>query len=132
MDILLVNYMYERLLGRCWTSSMINHRGAIDPCLKENEEVLKAAVAPITTAAAPPPMRPIQIREVLASPSLNKFTRMRREREEEEPTKGKRARHALALVPLPLNPEELGFTVSDGGALGIKKIGKSPKKHGRP
>ncbi|KAL6128963.1 hypothetical protein ACLB2K_072316 [Fragaria x ananassa] len=60
-----------------------------------------------------------------------KVAGVRRSREEETTLDGKRAHHMLTFAPLPLNPEELGFSVADGGVLGIKKTGKSPKKHGR-
>ena len=53
---------------------------------------------------------------------------MRRSREEVEQAAGKKARQRLALVPLPLAPEELGFSVGVNGELGPLKTGKSPKK----
>lgn len=36
------------------------------------------------------------------------------------------------MVPLPLNPNELGFSVAADGNLNIVKTGKSLKKRGRP
>ncbi|KAL6145284.1 hypothetical protein ACLB2K_055972 [Fragaria x ananassa] len=44
----------------------------------------------------------------------------------------KRAKHALALIPLPLNLEEIRFTILNKDDLRIKRTRKSPKKRGRP
>ncbi|KAL6225793.1 hypothetical protein ACLB2K_004642 [Fragaria x ananassa] len=55
-----------------------------------------------------------------------------RNREEDETEGGKRLKHSLAMVPLDLNLENLGFSMVVCGELGIKKTGKSPKKRGRP
>ncbi|KAL6199174.1 hypothetical protein ACLB2K_028960 [Fragaria x ananassa] len=88
VDFLMVQYKYERLLGRCQTCEMINHGG----------EVCR----------------------------MRKSLGVLREREEEL-VEGKHTRHALALVPLPLNPDEMGFLTSDVGALRITKTEKSPK-----
>ncbi|KAL6200624.1 hypothetical protein ACLB2K_030405 [Fragaria x ananassa] len=64
--------------------------------------------------------RPILIREVPSFPSPSKITGVRRDREEEEKQyEGKLEKHALGFVPFPLNPKEIGFTVSDKGALKI-------------
>ncbi|KAL6215429.1 hypothetical protein ACLB2K_014859 [Fragaria x ananassa] len=59
-----------------------------------------------------------------------KITRVRRGRNEDEDAEGKRAKHSLAMAPLQLEPEDLGFVVGSDGALGILR--KSLKKRGRP
>ena len=41
-------------------------------------------------------------------------------------------KHSLAMVPIDLNLEDLGFSMAVSRELGIKKTGKSPKKRGRP
>ncbi|KAL6227084.1 hypothetical protein ACLB2K_001043 [Fragaria x ananassa] len=76
--------------------------------------------------------RLVQIREVALYPSPAKVTGVIREREEEEAKSGKRLKLSLAMVPLDLNLEDLGFSMAVSGVLGIKKTGKSPKKRGRP
>ncbi|KAL6224546.1 hypothetical protein ACLB2K_003401 [Fragaria x ananassa] len=76
--------------------------------------------------------RLVQIREVALYPSPAKVTGVIREREEEEAKNGKRLKLSLAMVPLDLNLEDLGFSMAMSGVLGIKKTGKSPKKRGRP
>lgn len=53
-------------------------------------------------------------------------------REDEDYGEGKRPKHTFALVPMPLNSKEVGFSVTNSWVLGIRKTGKSPKKRGRP
>ncbi|KAL6144890.1 hypothetical protein ACLB2K_055580 [Fragaria x ananassa] len=155
MDVLQVTYKYERLIGRCRTCSMLNHDE--ETCPLESEEVVPPTSAPSRATGLPPMVfrgnsapnlivpnsptlaflfpkekRVVQIRDVPAFPSPAKVAGVRRSREEEVTPVGKRARHTLTFDPLPLNPEELGFSIANGGALGLKKTGKSPKKKGRP
>ncbi|KAL6205210.1 hypothetical protein ACLB2K_022472 [Fragaria x ananassa] len=78
--------------------------------------LLRHCPLPPLSALFPKEKRPTQIRAVPKFSSPAKIAEVRRDRDEEEPTDGKHARHALALVPLPLNPKETRFTISDGGA----------------
>ncbi|KAL6176481.1 hypothetical protein ACLB2K_053114 [Fragaria x ananassa] len=145
---------YERLVRRCRTCSMLNHGG--EACPRETEEVFDLG-SEVPRALVPPPIvfrgnsaqtltvpnsptlaslfpkekRSMQIREVPAFPSPAKVTSVWWGREEETTLDGKHAHHMLTFAPLPLNPKELGFSMVDGGALGIKKTGKSPKKRGK-
>lgn len=58
---------------------------------------------------------------------------VRRGREEDEAIHGKKLKHSLTMVPLALNPEDFGFSITVGGGLGIIKTREeSPKKCGRP
>lgn len=73
----------------------------------------------------------VSIREIPAFPLPTKITSIRR-REEDGAPDGKHLKHALAMVPAPLNPNELGFFVVSNGNLSIVHTEKSPKKRGRP
>ncbi|KAL6209662.1 hypothetical protein ACLB2K_020602 [Fragaria x ananassa] len=154
MNVLQVIYMYERLVRRCRTCSMLNHEGEV--CPQETQEVIDL-VSEAPRAPVPPPIvfransahtltvpnspslaslflkakRSVHIREVPTFSLPAKVVDVRWSREEETTPDGKRARHMLTFASLPLNLEELGFSVADGGALGIKKTCKSPKKRGR-
>ncbi|KAL6182210.1 hypothetical protein ACLB2K_043633 [Fragaria x ananassa] len=75
--------------------------------------------------------RPVQIREVAMFPSSVKVTGVILDREEEEVESEKRLKNSLAMVPLDLNLEDLGFSMAVSGELGITKTGKSLKKRGR-
>lgn len=129
---------------------MLNHGGMTCPRAQEAAEETKALNGPV---AAPPIVfrantspalvvpnlhvlfkekRSVHIREVPPFPSLAKVTGVRRSREEDEANGGKRLKHSLAMVPLGLNPEDLGFSMAMNGELGITKTSKSPKKRGRP
>ncbi|KAL6205747.1 hypothetical protein ACLB2K_023000 [Fragaria x ananassa] len=77
-------------------------------------------------------LQSVQIREVPPFPSLARVAGVRRGREEDEAENGKREKHSLAIVPLALNPEDLGYSMAVGGDLGITKTWKSLKKRGRP
>ncbi|KAL6204962.1 hypothetical protein ACLB2K_022228 [Fragaria x ananassa] len=63
----------------------------------------------------------VQIREVEPFPLPARVSWIRRAREEDDADNGKRVKHSLAMVPLELNPEDLGFSMAAGGALGIMK-----------
>lgn len=76
--------------------------------------------------------RSVQIKEVSPFPSSAKVTGVGRSCGEDETDGGKRLRHSLAMVPLGLNPKDLGFSLAVSGELGITKTGKSLKKRGRP
>ncbi|KAL6225033.1 hypothetical protein ACLB2K_003885 [Fragaria x ananassa] len=67
--------------------------------------------------------RSMSIREVPDFPSPLKITGILRGREEEDDDGDKRARHSLVLVHVPLNPNELGFSVVADGILSIVRIG---------
>lgn len=77
--------------------------------------------------------RTMHIREVPPVPSSFKVIRVRWGREEDKPESEKRSQHALAMVSLPLNPEDLRFSMdTNRGGLGIANTCKSPKNRGRP
>ncbi|KAL6188567.1 hypothetical protein ACLB2K_039959 [Fragaria x ananassa] len=132
---------------------MLNHGGIPCPNAQDAEEGIGAPLGPATAPAGPPMVfraktqaslvvpnfpalfrekRPVQIREVAPFPSPANITGVIHIREEDETEGGKRLKHSLAMVPLDLNLEDLGFFMAVSGELGIKKIGKSPKKRGRP
>ncbi|KAL6213486.1 hypothetical protein ACLB2K_012933 [Fragaria x ananassa] len=142
--VLQVIYKYERLVRRCRTCSMLNHGGEV--CPRETEEVIdlvseaprapmplpivfRANSAHALTVPNSPSLaslflkakRSVNIREVPAFSLLAKVAGVLWSREEETTPDGKRACHILTFAPLPLNPEELGFSMADEGALGIKK-----------
>ncbi|KAL6225665.1 hypothetical protein ACLB2K_004514 [Fragaria x ananassa] len=89
------------------------------------------SVPQVADLATPKEKRSVSIREVLDYPSPLKVTG-RRGREEEDDDGGKRVRHSLMMVPMPLNPNELGFSIVTDGILSIVRTEKSPKKRGRP
>lgn len=53
-------------------------------------------------------------------------------REEVDLEASKRLKHYLAMIPLSLNPEDLGFNLSIEDRYGVTKTGESPKKRGKP
>ncbi|KAL6196425.1 hypothetical protein ACLB2K_032040 [Fragaria x ananassa] len=136
-DLITVKFRYERLLGRCRDCIMINHGGGL-PC-PSVQEPPSPVVSPMIQSAAPPMMvfrgntpislsvpqvaalatpkekKSVSIREVPEFPSSSKITSVQRGREEEDYDGGKRARHSLVLVHVPLNPNELGLSTAGDG-----------------
>ncbi|KAL6176684.1 hypothetical protein ACLB2K_053317 [Fragaria x ananassa] len=121
-DVITVKFWYELLLGRCRDCAMINHGGL--PCASLQEPPSPVA-SPAIQLTAPPMM-------VFRGNTHVSLSIPQREREKEDDDGSKRARHSLVMVPMPLNPNELGFSVVVDGILSIVRTGKSPKKRGRP
>ncbi|KAL6198604.1 hypothetical protein ACLB2K_028393 [Fragaria x ananassa] len=88
------------------------------------------SVPQVADLASTKEKRSVSIREVPDFPSPSKIIGVQRGREEEDDDGGKRERHSLVMVPLPLNPNELGFSIAADGILSIVRTGKSPKKRG--
>ncbi|KAL6213507.1 hypothetical protein ACLB2K_012954 [Fragaria x ananassa] len=129
---------------------MINHRGLPCPNLQEPPCLM---VCPVIQPIAPPmmlfpgnthislsipqaailatpkKMRSVSIKEVPDFPSPSKITGVWRGKEEDDDG-GKRARHWLMMVLVPLNPNELRLSVAADGNLSIVGTEKYPKTHG--
>ncbi|KAL6219602.1 hypothetical protein ACLB2K_007361 [Fragaria x ananassa] len=92
------------------------------------------SVPQVADLATPKEKRLVSIREVPDFPSPSKITSAQRGREEEDDDDDgrKRARHSLVMVPMPLNPNELRFSVDADGILSIVRTGKSSKERGHP
>ncbi|KAL6129437.1 hypothetical protein ACLB2K_072787 [Fragaria x ananassa] len=147
VDVLQVSYCYERLLGCCRDCMMINHGGLRCPrVLEDSQAVAPPPTTPPTmvfrasasgsgstslsvpAVSLPKEKMTVSIRDVPKFPSPTKITGVRRGRDEDDFGGGKRVKHSLAMIPLPMNPEEIGLSVQASSELAIIKTGKSSKK----
>ncbi|PRQ29903.1 hypothetical protein RchiOBHm_Chr5g0018871 [Rosa chinensis] len=119
--------------------------GPIIPALVFRANVQPSISSPLISTFKVPGLskkKPVQIRELPAlalsgtegTSTQTQVVGMRRPRAEDAPADGKRAKHGLALAPVTLQPENLGFEFSDAGLVG-GKLSQGPKvykKKGRP
>ncbi|KAK9929328.1 hypothetical protein M0R45_026430 [Rubus argutus] len=136
-EFLNFSFKYERMVGLCYDCFSLNHVGTSCPLVVQCAST-PLPLATLSSTAPPSLVFRVNIPPTL-SPSFFKglaFSNFFKKdsRDEEDEATGKRAQHALDLIPSSLQPEALGLSLAEDDLVEVVVTTDAEVKrnHGRP